>query len=134
MIKCETLGMFDVAKINPVLTSDEDVTNYSFITVDDVLYLVMNTFSGDASYREDMVIKAGEYLNGFDVEAWKDKKLVIDGKHVTGGIDSLSEGDVLVAADDGTLEAGEASGVHFVVTDVDAYLTEAAIKARVAVA
>ena len=41
MIRFETVGMIEVAKNNPVLTSDSDVTNYSFITVDGDLYLVM---------------------------------------------------------------------------------------------
>ena len=42
--------MYDIAKINPVLTSQSDVNNYSFITVDGILYLVMNTITGDNSY------------------------------------------------------------------------------------
>lgn len=133
MIKVETLGMLDVAKINPVLKSDKDVANYSFITDDGDVYLVSNTIVGDSSYKENATIPAGEYLNGYLVEAWKGQKLVVDGKHVTGGIDALKKDDILVVAEDGTLKTGEATGVHFVVTE-KVTLTEAAIKVKVAVA
>ena len=104
MIKVETLGMLDVAKVNPVLKSDKDVKNYSFLTFDGDLYLISNTITGDDAYREDIVIPAGEYLNGFMVEAWKGQKLVIDGKHIDGGASTLEKGDVLVAQEDGTLK------------------------------
>ena len=50
MIKVETIGALDIAKINPVLTSDNDVANYSFITDDGVTYLVCNTIVGDDAY------------------------------------------------------------------------------------
>ena len=33
MIKCETIGALDIAKINPVLTSNSDVANYSFTAI-----------------------------------------------------------------------------------------------------
>lgn len=134
MIKVETIGMIDRAVNNPILTSENDVNNYSFITVDDVLYLVSNTIVGDDAYKENVVIPAGEYLNGFQVKAWEGQKLVIDGKHVTGGIDTIAKGDVLVAQEDGTLATGVASGVHFVVSDIGVTLTEPAIKAVVTVA
>lgn len=133
MVKCETLGMLEVAKVNPVITSEDDVANYSFITYDDDLYLIANTLVGDDTYKEDVVISAGNYLNGFLVKAWEGQKLVIDGKHITGGISDISVGDALVAQDDGTLASGEASGVHLVVTDIGVTLTEAAIKAKVVV-
>ena len=133
MIKVETIGMLDVAKINPVLQSEEDVANYSFITVDGDVYLVCNTLVGDDSYREDVTIPAGEYLNGYLVEAWKGQKLVVDGKHITGGVSGLDKDTVLVVAEDGTLKTGEATGVHFVVTE-KVTLTEAAVQVKVAVA
>ena len=72
-------------------------------------------------------------LNGYLVKAWEGQKLVVDGKHVTGGVAALNKDDVLVVAEDGTLKAGEATGVHFVVTD-KVTLTEAAIKVKVVVA
>lgn len=134
MIKVETLGMLDVAKVNPVLKHTEDVKNYSFITIDDELYLVSNTITGDNAYREDVVIPAGEYLNGFLVKAWDGQKLVIDGKHIQDELSGLSAGDTLVAQEDGTLKKGAASGVHLVITDTGITLTEAAVKAKVVVA
>lgn len=133
MIKVETLGMLDTAKINPVLKSNKDVANYSFIVDNGDVYLVCNTIVGDDAYKENIVIPAGEYLNGYLVKAWEGQKLVVDGKHVTGGISAINKNDVLVIAEDGTLKSGEATGVHFVVTDKTT-LTEAAVKVKVVVA
>lgn len=133
MIKVETLGMLDIAKINPVLKSEEDVKNYSFLTADGILYLISNTIVGDDTYLKDVVIPAGDFLNGYQVDAWVGQKLVIDGKHIEGGVAALNVGDALVVAEDGNLKVGTAAGVHFVVTDKTT-LTEAAVKARVAVA
>lgn len=133
MVKVETIGMYDVAKINPTLVSDRAVKNYSFVTVDDILYLIDNTVVGDDPYKEDISIPAGDKLNGYAVKAWEGQKLVVDAKHVVGGISTLSKGDVLVANDEGKLEAGEAAGVHFVVSEKTT-LTEPAIKVVVTVA
>lgn len=138
MIKCESLGMLDVAKINPVITSENDVTNYDFITVDDILYLICNTATGDDAYKEDVTLSAGEYLNGYQVDAWAGKKLVIDGKHIPDTeYSELAVDNVLTVTDTGKLAvAGAApdSGVYFVVTDTGVTLTEKAVKARVMVA
>lgn len=137
MIKVETLGMLDIAKINPVLTSSEDVVNYSIITVDGITYLISNTITGDDSYKEDVVILAGESLNGYDIEAWKGQKLVVDGKHVTDGIVALEVNDTLTVGSDGKLvkaSTAPTSGIYFVVTDKGITLTEPAIKVRVMVA
>lgn len=137
MIKVETLGMLDIAKINPVLTSSNDVVNYSVIIVDGITYLISNTITGDDSYKEDVVIPAGESLNGYDIEAWKGQKLVVDGKHVADGITDLEVENVLTVGDDGKLKKASnapASGVYFVVTDKGITLTEPAIKVRVMVA
>lgn len=133
MVKCETIGMLDIAKINPVLVSETDVTNHSFMTVDDVLYLIDNTTTGDEAYKEGVVYKAGEKLNGYIVKAWEGQKLVVDGKHIVDGVSSLNVGDVLVANSDGKLETGTASGTYFVVAE-KTYLTEAAVKVVVTVA
>lgn len=142
MIKVETLGMIDVAKNNPILTSDTDVANYSFLTFDDDLYLISNTVSGDDVYKEDVTISAGEYLNGFLVKAWDGQKLVVDDKHITYGngtadYSAIEEGTtVLTAATDGTLEVASAaptSGIYFKVTD-KCTLTEKAVKVKVCVA
>lgn len=131
MVKVETIGMYDVAKINPTLVSDKDVVNHSFISVDNVLYLIDNTVVGDDAYKEGIVIPAGEKLNGYIVKAWEGQKLVVDGKHVEGGIESLKDGDVLVAKD-GKLATGEAVGTYFIVAGKTT-LTEAAIKVTIAV-
>lgn len=137
MIKVETLGMFDVAKNNPVLTSESAVMNHSFVTIDGILYFIDNTIVGDDAYKDGVEIAAGEYLNGYQVEAWKGQKFVVDGKHVTGGIASIEKDTILVAHTDGTLKTGSApeSGVYFKVSDNKGVtLTEAAIKVVVCVA
>lgn len=132
------MGGIQAAKINPVLTTNKDVKNYDFITVDDVLYLVNNTLSGDAAYREDQTIAAGEYLNGYDVASLAGLKLVVDGKHIAFGtgekISDIDVGNILIVNQDGKLvvdDEAPASGAYFVVTDVNVTLTEAAIKVRV---
>lgn len=133
MIKFESLGMNSVSKNNPALKSDKDVKNHSFLTVDGILYLIDNTTTGDDAYRDGVMIPAGDFLNGYQVDALVGQKLVIDGKHIQGGVAGLDVGAILVADEDGTLKVGTASGVHFVVTEKTT-LTEAAVKARVAVA
>ena len=135
MVKCEVIGMLDIAKINPVLTSDSDVANYSFIEDDGVTYLVCNTIVGDDAYKDNVVIPAGEYLNGYDLSAWVNKKLVIDGKHITGGVSGLTAGtSTLVVGDDGKLATGtpDEGEIGFKVTD-KVTLTEAAVKAMIIV-
>lgn len=133
MVKFETVGMYDDARNNPTLKLDKAIKNHSFVEIDGVLYLIDNTIVGDDAYREGVEIPAGEFLRGYPLEALKGQKLVVDAKHVTGGIDALKKGDVLVAGEDGKLAAGEAAGVHFVV-DEPTVLTEAAIKVVVTVA
>ena len=133
MIKVENIGALDVAKINPVLTSASDVANYSFIEDGGVTYLICNTIVGDDAYKEDVVIPAGEYLNGYDISAWVNQKLVIDGKHITGGVAGLTAGtSTLVVGDGGKLATGTPSAgkIGFKVTD-KVTLTEAAVKAMV---
>lgn len=137
MVKCEALGMIEVCKNNPIIQSQTDVKNYSFIEDDGDLYLISNVISGDKAYVDDTVIPAGEYLNGFLVKAWEGQKLVIDGKHVTGGIAEVEKDAILTVAEDGSLEVAEEapeSGVYFKVTDTGIVLTEAAVKAKVVIA
>ena len=127
--------MLDTAKVNPVLTKETDVKNYSFLTIDGDLYLIANTLTGDDSNKGDAVIKKGDYLNGFLVKAWEGQKLVIDAKHIQGELTTLNVNDVLEAQEDGTLKKGESGkGVHLVITDKGVTLTEAAVKAKVVVA
>lgn len=141
MIKVETIGMLDVAKVNPVITSESDVTNNQFITHEDNVYLVANTLVGDDSYREDITFKAGEYLNGYLIKAWEGQKLVVDEKHIEYATDEsysdiVSGTTLLEVNTDGKLEvvaSAPASGVYFKVTD-KCNLTEKAIKVLVIVA
>jgi hypothetical protein len=147
MIKVETIGMLDVAKINPVLKSASDVTNNSFLAVGDITYLIMNDVHGDDAYKDAVTIKAGEYLNGYDVSAWAGQKLVIDEKHIAYGVSedysdltaedltTNTDGTMLKVKTGGKLETTDTaptSGVYFVVTD-KVTLTEKAVKARVVV-
>lgn len=133
MIKVETIGQIEVAKLNPVLTSENDVANYSFLVNDEDLYLISNTIVGDDAYAADVVIPAGDYLNGFLVKAWEGQKLVVDLKHIDG--DAPAKDDILVADEaTGMLKAGDAAGVHFKVTDVNVTLTGPAVKVKVMVA
>ena len=140
MIKVETLGMLDVAKVNPVLKSDKDVKNYSFLTFDGDLYLISNTITGDDAYREDIVIPAGEYLNGYLVKAWEGQKLVIDDKHIaydnSKKYSDLKVGTTLLTANaDGKLAiatTAPTSGVYFKITD-KCSLTGKAVKVKVIV-
>ena len=136
MIKFETIGMNEVAKLNSVITLQDDVVNNQFITHEDNDYLVMNTFTGDDSYREDVVIKAGEHINGYLVKAWEGQNLVVDDKHVTDDYNTYAVKDTELVIDaDGKLTVGSApeSGVYFVVVD-KCTLTEKAVKVRVCVA
>lgn len=133
MVKLETVGMWEVAKSNPVIKLDKDIPNYSFINHEGFDYLVYNTANGDDSYREGIVIKAGEWINGLLLKAWEGQKLVIDAKHIKGGVSTLEKDSILVIGDDGMLKAGEADGVHLKVTE-KTVLTEDAVKAVVCVA
>lgn len=141
MIKVETIGMLDREVLNPVLTSDSAVANYSFLTVDGKLYLIANTLVGDDSYKDDYTIPAGEYLNGHLVEAWKGQKLVIDAKHITFGqsetyANSITAGTTLLKVDSNNklviTSTAPTSGVYFKVTD-KCTLTGQAVKAEVLV-
>lgn len=141
MIRVETIGMIQIAKNNPVLTSAADVANYSFITDSDILYLIANTISGDDSYVDEVTIKAGEYLNGFQVDAWAGQKLIIDERHITYGdgedfSDIIAGETILEVDDDGNLEieSEASSSVYFVVTDKMTTSTGNKVKARVVVA
>ena len=141
MVKCESIGMIQVAKVNPVLTKNTDVENYSFITVDGDLYVVMNEITGDKAGSASATIKAGEFLNGYLVKAWDTQKLVVDEKHIKYA-ENKSYADIVagttlmgVDASTGKLEvinAAPSSGVYFKVTD-KVVLTEKAVKVKVIV-
>lgn len=133
MVKTETVGMWEVAKSNPVIKLGKDIPNYSFITYEGFDYLVHNTAKGDDSYREDIEIKAGDWINGLLLKAWEGQKLVIDAKHIDGGVDALEKDSILVVGEDGLLKSGDATGVYLKVTE-KTVLTEDAVKAVICVA
>lgn len=141
MIKIETIGMLDVAKVNPVLKSEKAVANYDFITDDKDIYLIANTITGDDAYKQDVTIPAGEFLNGYLVKAWEGQKLVVDNKHIKYAHSenyekNMNIGTFLKVNTDGQLEKASSEpteGVYFKVTD-KCMLTEKALKVRVMVA
>lgn len=127
MIKLKQLGMIKNAKINPVLTSSDAVKLYDFVVEDGVTYLIMNAVAGDDSYRSKVTIPAGGSLNGFNVDAWLNQKLLIDASHIVFGsgesYDAMTVGTVLTVIttgeNKGKLEIAEvspASGAYFTVT------------------
>ena len=141
MIKCETLGMIQIAKNNPVLTSETDTAIYDFITQDGITYLVANTLSGDESYRDDIVIKAGDFISGFEILAWEGMNLIVDEKHIAYGenvdYDDITVGTTLMTiGDTGKLEISENApndGLYFKVIE-KCRLTEKAVKVLIMVA
>ena len=137
MIKVNNIGMLNIAKNNPTVTSASEVSNYSFITSGDNTYLVANRGNGDFTYREGLTFAAGTKLNCYQVDAWKGQELIVDGKHISGGItSSIAVGTLLKVKSDGTLEttaSAPTSGVYFKVTTIGIKLTESAVKVRVLV-
>lgn len=135
MIKVETTGMYDIAKNNPVLTSESEVANHSFITVDGILYFIDNTVVGDDAYKENVVIPVGDYLNGYQVKAWEGQKLVADEKHIDYASgkkysDIVAGTTLMNVNDNGKLEVISSAptfGIYFKVTD-KTRLTENAVK------
>ena len=98
----------------------------------------MNTITGDKAYIDDAVIPAGDFLNGYQVDAWLGQKLVADEKHISYGsgqsFASITAGTTLLKPkSDGTLEVASTapqSGIYFKVTD-KVVLTENAVKMKV---
>ena len=141
MIKFETIGMYDTAKNNPVITSVSTVANYSFITVDDDLYLIDNIVTGDKAYVENATFAAGEKLRGFLVKSFEGQKLVVDEKHIKYGdgqtYASITPDTTLMTVDSttGKLQiavSAPTSGIYFKVKEKTT-LTEKAIKVKVIV-
>lgn len=140
MIKTETIGMLNVARNNPVLKSDKDLVNNSFLVQNGVTYLIDNVLTGDDAYRDGVVIPAGEFLNGYDVAAWDGMHLIVDEKHIAYA-ESKSYADLVAGTtklkvnEDGQLKVDDAvaSGVYFVVEEKTS-LTGKAVKVRIVVA
>lgn len=143
MIKFETIGMFDTAKNNPVITSASAVANYSFITYDGDLYFINNIVTGDKAYVDDTTFAVGEKLRGFLVKSLEGQKLVVDSKHIKFGdgqtyASNITAGTTLMGVDSTTgklqiITEAPSSGVYFKVTE-KCTLTEDAIKVKVMVA
>ena len=135
MIKFETIGAITLSKNNPVIVSETEVANYTFLTYEGSPYLIMNDVNGDDAFVQDITFAAGEKLNGVDVKSLDGLKLIVDGKHIA-GVGSLAKDTVLVVGEGGKLKTGSApeSGVYFKVTDTGIRLTEAAVKVKVFVA
>ena len=141
MIKLETIHELDRVVVNPVITSESDVANYTFITDDGELYLVANTITGDNAYVDDVTIPAGEYLNGHLIKSLDGQKLVIDEKHIAYGseedYDDITVGETVLEVDsNGKLAIvadTPASNIYFEVTD-KCKLTGKAVKAKIVVA
>lgn len=94
-IKFRTLGCIDVAKNNPVLTHTANVVNNSIVTKDGATYLVWNEINGDESYLKDQVIKAGDFLNGYNLSANIDQELVMTADFINETIANLTAGDAV---------------------------------------
>lgn len=136
MVKIETLGMLDVAKINPILKVNAEVKNYQFVTVDGIVYLVCNTVTGDKAYEDNAKFAANEYLNGYQLDAWVGQKLVADEKHIAYGdnvdFDDITAGTTLMGIKAATgeleiLQAAPDSGLYFKVVE-KTHLTGNAVK------
>lgn len=146
MIKCNTLGMLDVAKLNPVLKVNSEVKNYQFVTDNGIVYLVCNTLTGDDADKEDLKFKANTFLNGYAVKAWEGQELIADEKHIAYAAASgdtpaetyasITAGTTLLTINnDGKLAiaaSAPASGLYFKAT-AKCRLTEKAVKLLVIV-
>lgn len=133
--------MIEVAKNNPVLTSASEVALYDFVVSGTSTYLVANTLSGDDAFKTSYTFAAGEYLNGFDIDAWVGQELVIDESHIA--YESGEDYDDIVAGttmltiitsstNKGKLEvaaSAPSSGYYFLVT-AKCTLTEDAVTAK----
>lgn len=133
--------MLEIAKLNPVITSTDPVKNYTFLTKDGVVYLICNTTLGDDAYKDEVTYPAGEYLNGYQVDAWAGQKLIVDEKHIKYGQSetyaSITAGTTLMTIDSTTgklqiAQSAPASGVYFKVL-AKTNLTEKAVKVLIIV-
>ena len=138
MIKCETLGMFEVSKNNPILTSASAVDNYTFISDNDDLYLIDTYVDGDDFYKRDYTIPANTLLRGFRVADWAGQNLIVDEKHIAYGsgedYSDITSGTTILAVNASGKLAIESeapdSGIYFLVVKKTT-LTENAVVVRV---
>lgn len=135
MIKLRTIGMLDHAVTNPVIKLNKDIANYSFVTVDGDLYLIINTITGDDAYVDDVVIKAGNLLNGYLMRAFASQEIVADEKHIAyangSDFDDITVGTTLFTVNEsGKLAVANAapqSGIYFKCTGKTALTGNAVI-------
>ena len=121
MIKVRTIGMLDHAVTNPTLKSENDVANYTFMTVDGDLYLIANNITGDDAYKDDVTIKAGDCLLGWLIKPFESQEIVADDKHIAyangSDFDDITAGPTLVTVNEsGKLAVANAapqSGIYF---------------------
>lgn len=139
MIKCETIGMIQNSKNNPTIKAVAATPNYSFITNDGDVYLVSNTIVGDDSYKKDVTIPVGDFLNCYLVKAWDGQNLIVDESHIAYGDSqsyaSITAGTTLFTISNGKLViagSAPASGVYFKAVE-KVTLTEKAVKVKVIV-
>lgn len=140
MIKCETLGMYEVSKNNPVLTSSSAVANYTFITDNGDLYLIDTVVDGDDYYKRENTIPAYTPLRGFRVADWAGQNLIVDESHIAYGsgedYDDITAGTTVFAVDqNGKLAIAQStptSGIYFKAIK-KVTLTQKAVVVRVVV-
>jgi len=139
MIKFRDLGTFKVAKLSPVIVSQAEVANNTFIVFDEITYLVCQESNSDDSYKEGLVFKAGEKIRGFNIKSLLGRVLVCDKKHIDFDdgetyASSITAGTTLLGiTDDGELEiinSAPASGYYFKVLR-KCRLTEDAVELQV---
>lgn len=130
MVKLETIGMFKTAKNDPTVIADGDTINgyihtkgsdgkadapvagSSSASQTDDLLIALNTITGDDSYKTDVKIKSGDFLNSFYLAAWDNQNLIFNEDNI-----SYAEGDdysditagttVMVAHTDGKLRIAD---------------------------
>lgn len=133
MVKFEQIGALKISKINPVMKLDKDVPNYSFQIQDGITYLILNTVNGDDSYAPDYTIKAGEFLNGYNLDGMAGHMLTVEKQHIKDEYEGIESGNILKVGEDGLLEVAESApgeGVYFVVLG-KSLLVEPAVDVRI---
>ena len=100
MIKLKTIGMIEKnAKGNPTVKAHEDLKNGTLHTVSNGITefpkagssgdkqtkhicIALNTSSGDKCYS-DFIIKKGDFVNSYLLEAWENQEIIFDESHIT---------------------------------------------------
>jgi hypothetical protein len=106
MVKLETIGMFKTAKNDPTVIADgETINGYlhtkgsdgkadapvagtSTVAQGDDLMIALNTITGDDSYKTDVKVASGDYLNSFYLAAWDNQNLIVNEDSITYATDT----------------------------------------------